>query len=142
MRITMKNSLGAGVLALTLALSAGCSAGERPAAPSTDTAPSSSAPSPEPPKPSDGPSPDAAVSAERANIAKALERTYSERNAIAQWTSDSSLHITLDPDGAGAMTLEQFMDCRAITQLLDKTDTVEVQYGRDTVTCSDVLEID
>ena len=143
MQLTMRTSLGAGALALTLILAAGCSSGETsPTAPNKSGAPSSSAPAPEPAKTTDAAPNVEGVSPERANLAKALEITYSERNAKAKWTSDTALHVTLDPSAETDMTLEQFMDCRVFTQLVDKTDTVEVQYGTETISCTDALEVD
>ena len=144
MQLTMRTSLGAGALALTLILAAGCSSGETsPTAPNKSGAPSSSAPAPEPEpaKTTDAAPNVEGVSPERANLAKALEITYSARNARAEWT-DGSLHITLDPDGDSELSLTQFMDCRVFTQMVDKTESVEVQYGDKKVLCTDVLAQD
>ena len=91
--------------------------------------------------PADTPQPTSGISPERATIAQALEITYSARNARAEWT-DGSLHITLDPDGDSELSLTQFMDCRVFTQMVDKTESVEVQYGDKKVLCTDVLAQD
>ena len=90
----------------------------------------------------EAPSAEEGVSPERANLAKTFEITDSERNAKAKWTRDTALHVTLDPSTETDMTLAQFMDCRVFTQLVDKTDTVEVQYGTETISCTDALEVD
>lgn len=95
--------------------------------------PADSAPAPAPDAEGDG---DYAFGSDRDQIAFAIEKAFSTKNATAAWEGET---LVLSLDGDADEMMAGFTECRVLADLLTDDDLSAVVFPNGRVECADVL---